>query len=88
VTVASARVDVRAYACPITWVKTRIALDRLGAGEVLEVLLLEGEPVDSVPRSAEEDGHRVLSVEALAGEPVGSYRLLVEKRDRGSAGLP
>ncbi len=36
-----ARVDVRPYACPMTYVKTRIALDRLAAGEVLEVEQLE-----------------------------------------------
>jgi TusA-related sulfurtransferase len=74
---AAARVDVRRYACPLTWVKTRIALDRLGEGEVLEVWLGDGEPVASVPRSAEEDGHRVLAVEPMA-EGAG-FRVLVQK---------
>jgi tRNA 2-thiouridine synthesizing protein A len=74
-----ARIDIRGYACPITWVKTRIALERLRTGDVLEVWLAAGEPADSVPRSAEEDGHRVLAVEPLAGEGAG-FRLLVEKR--------
>jgi TusA-related sulfurtransferase len=71
-------VDVRAYACPITWVKTRIALERLAEGDVLEVWLAGGEPLDSVPRSAEEDGHRVVGVEPIAGE--AGFRVLVEKR--------
>ncbi len=73
-----ARVDVRPYACPMTYVKTRIALDRLAAGEVLEVWLREGEPLASVPRSAEEDGHHVLAVEPLAADG-GGYRVLVQK---------
>jgi tRNA 2-thiouridine synthesizing protein A len=73
----SARADVRAYACPITFVKTRIALERLRPGEVLEVWLAAGEPAESVPRSAEEEGHRVLAVEPL--EP-GAFRVLIEKR--------
>jgi tRNA 2-thiouridine synthesizing protein A len=72
----AARADVRAYACPITFVKTRIALDRLDAGEVLEVWLAAGEPVQSVPRSAEEEGHRVLAVEPLEA---GAFRVLIEK---------
>jgi TusA-related sulfurtransferase len=88
VSAPAARLDIRAFACPITWVKTRIALERLSVGEVLEVLLSRGEPVESVPRSAEEDGHRVISVEAAPGEPAGSYRLLVEKRAAPPPGLP
>lgn len=79
----AARVDLRAYACPITFVKTRIALDRLAAGEVLEVWLSAGEPAESVPRSAEEEGHRVLGVEPLEG---GAVRVLVEKRADARAG--
>ncbi|HYG66685.1 MAG TPA: sulfurtransferase TusA family protein [Anaeromyxobacteraceae bacterium] len=85
---AAARLDIRAYACPITYVKTRLALDRLGEGELLEVWLREGEPLESVPRSAEEDGHRVVAVEPLA-EEAGSFRVLVEKgAPAGSPALP
>jgi tRNA 2-thiouridine synthesizing protein A len=83
--IASGRVDVRAYACPITYVKTRIALERLAPGEVLEVLLCEGEPLESVPRSAEEEGHRVLAVEPLPDE---GYRVLVEKGAAAASLLP
>ncbi|WP_242395739.1 sulfurtransferase TusA family protein [Anaeromyxobacter oryzisoli] len=83
-----ARLDLRAYACPLTWVKTRIALERLPVGGRLELWLREGEPVESVPRSAEEDGHRVLSVEAIPGEPPGAYRVLVEKGAAPAAALP
>lgn len=85
----AASVDVRAYACPLTWVKTRIALDRLDAGALLEVWLREGEPLESVPRTAAEEGHRVVAVEALGGEPAGSWRVLVEKGAAAPAeGLP
>jgi TusA-related sulfurtransferase len=84
--VIAARVDVRAIACPLTWVKTRIALERIQLGDVLEVWLSGGEPVESVPRSAEEDGHRVLGVEPLRGED--GFRLLVEKGAAPKGGLP
>jgi TusA-related sulfurtransferase len=68
-------------------VKTRIALERLGVGDRLEVWLSAGEPVDSVPRSAEEEGHRVLAVEPL--DPGGAgYRVVVEKRAGGAEVLP
>lgn len=77
----AARIDVRPFACPFTWVKTRVALERLATGDVLEVWLRAGEPLESVPRSAEEDGHRVLAVEPLpAAEGPDAFRLLLEKR--------
>nr|WP_248346405.1 sulfurtransferase TusA family protein [Anaeromyxobacter paludicola] len=63
----------------MTWVKTRIALDRLAPGERLEVLLQEGEPLDSVPRTAEEEGHRVLSRAPASGEGAGAWAVVLEK---------
>lgn len=83
----AAQVDVRAHACPMTYVKTRIALERLRTGEVLEVLLRAGEPLESVPRSAEEDGHRVVAVEPLAGD-AGAFRVLVERGAGTTDSLP
>ena len=80
-------VDLRRYACPLTYVKTRIALERLAEGERIEVWLSAGEAVESVPRSAAEEGHRVLGVEALASEG-GGYRILIEKGPAVRGGLP
>ena len=76
--------DLRAFACPLTWVKTRLALDRLAAGDVLEVWLPAGEAVESVPRSAEDDGHRVVSAEPMAD---GAVRVRLE-RGAGRAAEP
>jgi TusA-related sulfurtransferase len=81
-----ATVDLRPYACPMTFVKTRIALERLGPGDVLELWLSAGEPAESVPRSAAEEGHRVLRVEPLASAAVGDVRVLLEKRARAEPG--
>ena len=88
-TAPRASVDLRAYACPITFVKTRIALDRLDPGDVLEVWLSGGESAESVPRSAAEEGHRVLRIEPL-GAGAGGVRVLLEKGAArlGTGGLP
>ncbi len=80
-----ATVDLRPYACPLTYVKARIALDRVAPGDVVELWLAAGEPAESVPRSAEEDGHRVLRVEPLAGGGA-AFRVLVEKGAATGAG--
>jgi TusA-related sulfurtransferase len=81
----SAVVDLRRFACPLTYVKTKIALERLDAGERVELWLPAGEAVENVPRSAAEEGHRVLAVERLPQDE-GAYRVLVEKGVPGPAG--
>jgi TusA-related sulfurtransferase len=51
--------DVSALRCPMTWVRTKLELERLAAGETLEVLVPPGEAETNVPRSAREAGHDV-----------------------------
>jgi tRNA 2-thiouridine synthesizing protein A len=57
--VAVHTLDVTAYTCPLTWVRTKLALERLGPGETLVVALPPGEALENVPRSAVEAGHEV-----------------------------
>jgi TusA-related sulfurtransferase len=52
-------IDLTGVACPMNWVKTKLALERLASGDELTVRLDAGEPIASVPRSAREDGHQV-----------------------------
>ena len=49
--------------CPMTWVRTKLALEETAPGGVLEVWLDEGEPATSVPQSAAAAGFEVLSEE-------------------------
>ena len=48
--------DITKEHCPMTFVKTKIELSKLQPGDILEVLLAEGEPLDNVPRNAKEQG--------------------------------
>ena len=65
---ATNKLDITNEHCPMTFVKTKVALSKLSKGEILEVLLSEGEPLDNVPRSAQEQGYEVLSVEHVEGK--------------------
>jgi TusA-related sulfurtransferase len=56
--------DLTGVVCPMNWVKAKLELERLAPGETLELLLDPGEAIDSVPRMAGDDGHRV-SVDGL-----------------------
>jgi TusA-related sulfurtransferase len=49
----------------MNWVKTKLALEELSHGESLSVKLDDGEPLESVPRSAREDGHDVTVVDGV-----------------------
>jgi TusA-related sulfurtransferase len=55
----AATLDITQLRCPLTWVRTKLALDRLAPGEELVVLCPEGEALENVPRSAAAAGHRV-----------------------------
>ena len=55
-------IDVTKEHCPMTFVKAKIALSKLQSGDQLEVLLLEGEALENVPRSAVEQGYKLISV--------------------------
>jgi TusA-related sulfurtransferase len=52
--------DVTQETCPMTYVRTRLALDRLRAGQVLLVRLRGADAELNVPRTAEQQGHVVL----------------------------
>jgi TusA-related sulfurtransferase len=54
--------DISNDICPMTFVKTKLFLERLDAGAVLEVRLKGPEPLNNVPRSVRDHGHEVLSL--------------------------
>ena len=56
-------IDITGDICPMTFVRTRLALDRLAPGETLRVRLKGEEPLRNVPRTAVEQGHEILSQE-------------------------
>jgi tRNA 2-thiouridine synthesizing protein A len=69
-------IDITRDVCPMTFVKTRIALDRLSPGQTLLVRLRGEEPLRNVPRTAAEQGHTVLEQREEAD---GTILLLIRK---------
>lgn len=54
--------DITRDHCPMTFVKAKLQLERMAAGDVLEILLKEGEPLQNVPRTCREQGFEVLEI--------------------------
>jgi TusA-related sulfurtransferase len=52
--------DVTTLTCPMTWVKTKLELERMAPGDELAVECAPGEALENVPRSAAEAGHDVV----------------------------
>lgn len=55
------RLDITRDHCPMTYVRVRLALDRMDAGSVLLVALAGDEPKRNVPLAAIEQGHTILN---------------------------
>ncbi len=51
--------DLRGETCPMTWVRTKLALERLPAGARLRVMLDRGQPSLEVPRNAKMEGYEI-----------------------------
>lgn len=77
--VQAAQLDVTGDICPMTWVRTKLALEALETGAVLAVLVNDGEPLRNIPGSTKDEGHKVTSVRA-AGD--GTYVLDIRKGAR------
>jgi sulfite reductase (ferredoxin) len=55
-------VDLRGVGCPLNFVKAKLEIEKIEVGDVLEVLLDEGEPVRNVPASFADQGQEVMEV--------------------------
>ncbi|MDD9876580.1 MAG: sulfurtransferase TusA family protein [Magnetovibrio sp.] len=73
--------DITDEVCPLTFVKTKLQIERMLPGQTLEVRLRGREPLGNVPRSVEEHGHTVLALtlEDPAQPPDGVHRLKLRK---------
>jgi tRNA 2-thiouridine synthesizing protein A len=60
----------------MTFVKVKLKLERIDKGDQLEILLTEGEPLRNVPKSAAEQGYKILSIEP---QEKGHYQVVIEK---------
>ncbi len=73
---ADRTLDITREVCPMTFVRTRLALDCMAAGQTLLVLLRGDEPLRNVPATATLQGHAVLAQETGSD---GITRLLLRR---------
>ena len=68
--------DFRSVMCPMNFVKTKIALTPMQSGQILEILLDDGAPIENVPGSVKNEGHTILSTEKVENY----WKVLIKKK--------
>jgi tRNA 2-thiouridine synthesizing protein A len=69
------RLDLKGVSCPLNFVKTKLKLEGMEAGKILEVVLDDGEPITNVTASVKEEGHQILKVEKISEH----WKLVIKK---------
>jgi tRNA 2-thiouridine synthesizing protein A len=70
------RLDIKGQVCPLTFVRSKLAIEQLAIGAVLEIIVDHQPAAVNVPRSMEHEGQTVLGVEQT-GE--AEWHLFVRK---------
>ena len=70
------KIDITNEICPMTFVKTKLKLETLRSGQILEVTLRDGEPLTNVPKRVQEEGHKILDVRQNGD----LFTILIERR--------
>jgi TusA-related sulfurtransferase len=60
--VADEQLDLRGTPCPLNFVRTKLKLERMQPGALLEVWLDPGEPIEQVPDSLRMDGYGIEAI--------------------------
>ena len=68
-------IDITGEVCPMTFVRTKLRLERMRPGEILSVRLRGEEPLRNVPKAAREEGHSILGI-----VPEGSDHIVTIRR--------
>lgn len=70
------KIDLKGEVCPYTFVKSKLAIETMKSGEVLEVIVNHKPAVENVPRSLENEGHKPLEVEKIGDD---EWRIVIQK---------
>lgn len=72
----TAVLDLKGVPCPMNFVKTKLKLEEIDSGQILEIVIDDGDPVKNVPRAVKEEGHQILKVEKTDDK----WKLLIKKQ--------
>ena len=62
---ADKKLDIRGEVCPYTLVKSKLGVEAIEVGQIIEILLDYPEAADSIPKAMLNYGHSVLKVDKI-----------------------
>ncbi len=68
--------NLRGVACPMNFVKAKLKLETINTGDVLEIVLDDGQPIQNVPASFRAEGQEIAGMSETAD---GHWRVAVRK---------
>ncbi len=68
--------DIKGQVCPYTFVRSKLAIEKMNIGEVLEIIVDHKPAIENVPKSMENEGQKVLKVEKINDT---DWRIVVRK---------
>jgi tRNA 2-thiouridine synthesizing protein A len=66
--------DLKGIKCPLSWAHTKVRLEQMERGQILEILLDDPRGARDIPRAAEAEGYSVVGSEKKSG----LFRLRIE----------
>ncbi|MBE9222433.1 sulfurtransferase TusA family protein [Cyanobacterium stanieri LEGE 03274] len=59
------KLDLRGTPCPLNFIRSKLQLEKMSSGELLEIWLDGGEPIEQVPNSLKMEGYKIESITPL-----------------------
>ncbi len=69
-------INIKGQICPYTFVRSKLAIEKMNLGEVLEIIVDHKPAIENVPKSMENEGQKVLKVEQMNAT---DWRIVVRK---------
>ena len=70
-------INIKGEVCPFTFVRSKLAIEQIKSGEVLEIILDHEPAVENIPRSMDNEGHKVLEVKKINAT---EWNIIIKKR--------
>ncbi len=77
---AKKKIDIRGEICPYTFIKSKLAIEEIQGGQLLEVTVNHLPAVENVPRSMENEGHEIVLVRQ---ETASDWKIIIRKKQEG-----
>ena len=75
-TKADSMKNCRNVGCPMNMVYAKFELSKLQSGQILELILDDGAPINNVPGSVQKEGHEILKKTQMED---GAWQLMIKK---------